>query len=225
MARLARVVVPGYPHHITQRGNRRLPTFFSDADYEAYLDLLAAQCAAHGVRLWAWCLMPNHVHLVAVPKTAEGLARAVGEAHRRYTRRINFREEWRGHLWQGRFASFVMDESHLLSAAAYVERNPVKAALVERAEDWPWSSAAAHACGRGDGVADGAWLAERIAGWTCSWGEYLRGSDEPGLAAAMRLHENTGRPLGPEAFVRKLQRALRRLLLPGKPGRSKKRKK
>jgi len=96
MARLARVVVPGYPHHITQRGNRRLPTFFSDADYEAYLALMAEQCAAHGVRIRAWCLMPNHVHLVAVPRTAEGLARAVGEAHRRYTRRVNFREGWRG---------------------------------------------------------------------------------------------------------------------------------
>jgi len=83
MARLARVVVPGYSHHITQRGNRRMPTFFSDADYEAYLALLAEQCAAHGLGIWAWCLMPNHVHLVAVPKTAEGLARAVGEAENR----------------------------------------------------------------------------------------------------------------------------------------------
>jgi REP element-mobilizing transposase RayT len=109
MARLARTVVAGYPHHITQRGNRRMPTFFSDDDYEAYLALLAEHCAARGVRVLAWCLMPNHVHLVAVPKTEDGLARALGEAHRRYTRRINFREGWRGHLWQERFFSCVLD--------------------------------------------------------------------------------------------------------------------
>jgi putative transposase len=151
MARLARAVVAGYPHHITQRGNRRLPTFFSDEDYEAYLALMAAHGAACGVEVWAWCLMPNHVHLVAVPKTAEALARAVGEAHRRYTRGINFREGWRGHLWQERFFSCVLDGPHALAAARYVERNPVRAGLVKRAWDWPWSSAAGHgACGRAD---------------------------------------------------------------------------
>ena len=216
--------MPDMPHHVTQRGNRRMQTFFNDDDYRAYLSLLGEWCGRCGVSVWAYCLMPNHVHLILVPGSEEGLCRAVGEAHRRYTRRVNFREGWRGHLWQGRFASFVMDESHLLSATAYVERNPLKAALVERAEDWPWSSAAAHVGGRGDGLAEGDWLAERIAGWTCGWREYLRGSDEPGLAEAMRLHENTGRPLGPEAFVRKLERAVGRILLPGKPGRPKKRK-
>jgi len=139
MARLARVVVPGYPHHITQRGNRRLETFFSDDDYEAYLALLSEQCAAHGVRIWAWCLMPNHVHLVAVPRTAEGLARAVGEAHRRYTRRVNFREGWRGYLWQGRFASFLMEGAHVLAAVVSVGalgksrmKSPGRVASVER---------------------------------------------------------------------------------------------
>jgi len=99
MTRLARVVVPGVPHHITQRGNRRQRTFFGDDDYGTYVRLMAASCRARGVAIWAWCLMPNHVHLIAVPKTAEALARAVGEAHRRYTRRINFREGWRGYLW------------------------------------------------------------------------------------------------------------------------------
>ncbi|MDJ0943575.1 MAG: transposase, partial [Kiloniellales bacterium] len=97
MARLARVVVPGVPHHVTQRGNRRLETFFEDDDYRAYLDLLAASCAEARVAVWTYCLMPNHVHLVLVPKEPDGLRRALGEAHRRYTRRINFREGWRGH--------------------------------------------------------------------------------------------------------------------------------
>ncbi len=117
MARIARVVAPGYPHHITQRGNRRQQTFFRDDDYLAYLELMAEWCRKCRVEIWAWCLMPNHVHLIAVPQTEEGLARAIGEAHRRYNRRINFREKWRGHLWQERFASFPMDETHLLVAA------------------------------------------------------------------------------------------------------------
>ncbi|NQT50685.1 transposase, partial [bacterium] len=113
MPRLARVVVPGIPHHITQRGNRRQPTFFCDADHEAYIDLMAEWCGREGVAVWAYCLMPNHVRLLAVPSTAESLRRGIGEAHRRYSRRVNFREGWRGLLWQGRFASFPMDEAHL----------------------------------------------------------------------------------------------------------------
>jgi putative transposase len=114
------------PHHITQRGNRRQTTFFCEEDYAAYLELMSQWCAQEGVQVWAYCLMPNHVHLIAVPETEDGLRRAIGEAHRRYTRRVNFRQRWRGHLWQGRFASFVMDESYLLAAARYVELNPVR---------------------------------------------------------------------------------------------------
>ena len=132
MARIARVVAPGYPHHITQRGNRRQETFFCDDDYRAYIELMSEWLAKHKVEVWAWCLMPNHIHLIAVPQIQEGLARAIGEAHRRYTRRIDFRENWRGHLWQKRFASFPMDETHLLAAVRYVEMNPVTANMVEQ---------------------------------------------------------------------------------------------
>ena len=113
------------PHHVTQQGNRRQQTFFAEEDYQHYLELISRFCRAEQVPIWADCLMPNHVHLIVVPQSAESLRRAIGEAHRRYTRWINFREGWRGHLWQGRFASFVMDEDHLLTAARYVEVNPV----------------------------------------------------------------------------------------------------
>jgi putative transposase len=105
------------PRHVTQRGNPRQETFFGEEDYQHHLELMAQFCRAEQVAIWAYCLMPNHVHLIAVPQSAESLRRAIGEAHRRYTRWINFREGWRGHLWQGRFASFVMDEDHLLTAA------------------------------------------------------------------------------------------------------------
>ena len=141
---MARVVVPGYPHHVTQRGNRRQQTFFEEADYEAYTGLMAEWCQQCGVRIWAYCLMPNHVHLIAVPEDEEGLRRAIGEAHRRYTRHVNFRQGWRGHLWQGRFASFVMDDDHLLAAARYIELNPVRAKLVRKPHRYRHSSAPRH---------------------------------------------------------------------------------
>ena len=135
MARMARVVAAGVPHHVTQRGNRRQQVFFSDADYQSYLTLLAISCRKTGVAVWAYCLMPNHVHLILVPRDADGLRAALADAHRRYSRDINFRQGWRGYLWQGRFASFPMDDNYLLACARYVELNPVRANLVARARD------------------------------------------------------------------------------------------
>ena len=145
----------------------------------------------------------------------------MGQVHQRYTRRVNFREGWRGYLWQGRFASFVMDDDHVLSATAYIERNPVKAGRVARTEDRPWSSAAAHAAGRGDAVAEGEWLAERTAGWVCTWGEFLARSDDE-TAARLRRHESTGRPLGDRSFQESLGVLLGRDLVPRRPGRKRK---
>ena len=144
MARLARVIAPGIPYHVTQRGNRRQQAFSGEEDYQHYLELMAQFCRAEQVAIWAYCLMPNHVHLIVVPQSAESLRRAIGEAHRQYARSINFREGWRGRLWQGRFASFVMDEDHLLTAARYVKLNLVRAGLVQAPSRYRWSSAAAH---------------------------------------------------------------------------------
>ncbi len=149
MARIARFVVPGLPHHVTQRGNRRERVFFGDDDYELYRDLLASQCRKQGVACWAYCLMPNHVHLILVPDREEALARALGETHRRYASVVNARARVTGHLFQSRFGSVVIDEEHLAAAARYVALNPVRAKLVARAEDWRWSSARAHLRGPG----------------------------------------------------------------------------
>jgi putative transposase len=225
MARVARIVAPGQAHHITQRGNRRQQTFFCDDDYREYLSLLVEWCGRCGVRIWSYCLMPNHVHLIVVPSSADGLCRGIGEAHRRYTRRVNFREGWRGHLWQGRFASFVLDDPHLVTATRYVERNPLRARLVHRAEDWPWSSAAAHVLGGRDAVAEGQWLAELTAGWVCTWGEFLQTTEDEKFQAAMRRHEATGRPMGDKTFIAGLESRLGRPLLPKPPGRPRKREK
>jgi putative transposase len=213
MARIARVIAPGIPHHITQRGNHRQQTFFCDDDYIAYIDLMAEWCGKHGVEIWAWCLMPNHVHLIAVPESDEGLARAIGEAHRRYTRRINFRENWRGHLWQERFASFPMDESYLLAAARYVEMNPVAAGIVAHTEDYAWSSARAHLTGQDDKMMK----VELLLSMVDNWQDFLSLSSEEEMNT-FRKHERSGRPLGQEAFVGRIEAELERTLRPQKPG-------
>ncbi len=220
MARLARVMAPGLPHHVTQRGNRRQTVFFSDADYAAYRTLMAEHCAAAGVAVWAYCLRPNHVHLIRVPPVEDALRRAIGVAHRRYTRRVNLREDWRGYLWQGRFASFAMDEPHLLAAARYVELNPVRAGLVRRARDWRWSSARAHLAGKDDALVAAAPLLALAPDWKAYLAEGLGQED----LEALRRHARTGRPLGSERFVESLEARLGRPLKPGKRGRKPKRR-
>ena len=215
MARLARVVAPGVPHHVTQRGNRRQPTFFRPADYRLYRSLMAESCASAGVTIWAYCLMPNHVHLIAVPQTEAALGRAIGDAHRRYARAINAREEWGGHLWQGRFASFPMDEAHLLAATRYVELNPVRAGLVEKPQDWAWSSARAHLRGHDDDLVKVAPLLDRVGDWRA----FLDGGLADHEGDAIRRHEHTGRPMGSERFVAELEATLDRVLHRRTPGR------
>jgi putative transposase len=113
MARLARLVIPGIPYHVTQRGNRRQQTFFEEADYALYRDLLAQSAQMAGAQVWCYCLMPNHVHIIVVPSDEDGLRRAFADTHRRYTGYINARNRWTGHLWQGRFGAVAMDEEHL----------------------------------------------------------------------------------------------------------------
>ena len=213
MARISRVIALGIPHHITQRGNRRQQTFFCDDDYSVYIDLMAEWCRKYHVAIWAWCLMPNHVHLIAVPESEEGLARAIGEAHRRYTRRINFREKWRGHLWQERFASFPMDEGHLVAAVRYVEMNPVAAGLVVSPEDYPWSSARAHLLAQDDKLVK----VEPLLSIIGNWRDFLSLSSTDEMST-FRKHERSGRPLGDEAFVDNIEALLARTLRPQKPG-------
>ncbi len=158
--------------------------------------------------------MPNHVHLILVPGDELGLRDALGEAHRRYTRMINFREGWRGHLWQERFHSFVMDERHLIAAARYVELNPVRARLCARPEDWPWSSARAHLAGADDELVSVRPLLELVSDWARFIGE----PDAPDIADVLHAHTSTGRPLGPDSFVEALEQRLGRHLKRQKPG-------
>jgi putative transposase len=190
MPRIRRLVVPGYPHHVTQRGNRRQKTFFRTQDYLAYLEFIAAAKAKAGCDIWAYCLMPNHVHFVIVPQHESSLALLFKEAHRCYTRRINFREKWRGHLWQECFHSFVMDEQHLTSFHAHLESiDDVLVSVKPMLEKLP------------------------------NWANYLGDFQSNEMLRKVRKHMQTGRLLGSGDFIETLESLTGRSLKPLKPGR------
>ncbi|WP_315737368.1 transposase [Bradyrhizobium sp. SZCCHNR1093] len=216
MARLARVVVPGLPHHVTQRGNGRARTFFGDDDYALYRDLLATHCRAADVAVWAWCLMPNHVHLILVPSDADGLRRALSRVHRIYAGVIQARRKRSGHFWQGRFGAVAMDEAHLAAALRYVSLNPVRARLVARAQDWVWSSTRAHLRGRDDGLTE----REPVKAMFPDIAELLTRApeDEEALFARLRAAESIGRPIGSDRFLTRIEKMTGRVLKPAKRG-------
>jgi putative transposase len=218
MARIGRFVVPDLPHHVTQRGNRRESVFFGEDDYALYRDLLREACGREGVGVWSYCFMPNHVHLILTPRTPDGLGRALGKAHRRYSSFVNARARVTGHLFQARFASVVMDEAHLMAAARYVALNPVRAGLVERPRDWRWSSARAHLKGRDDELVSVGPLLSRCAG---RFADLLDEEPDPAALAGLRAAETIGRPLGSPEFLDSLAARMGRDPRPGKRGRKK----
>ncbi|HUO11657.1 MAG TPA: transposase [Caulobacteraceae bacterium] len=215
MARLARVVVPGLPHHVTQRGNGRAQTFFDDGDYALYRDLLAASCRAAGVEVWSWVLMPNHVHLILTPADEDGIRRALAPAHRRYAGMIHARLGRSGHFWQGRFGAVAMDEPHLTAATRYIALNPVRARLARRPQDWRWSSVHAHLSGQDDGVTTLAPLLSRYPDFAA----LIEAAPDAEAFDRLRRAETIGRPLGDAAFMSGLEALTKRTLLPGKRGR------
>ena len=222
MPRTARIVIPNWPHHVVQRGNNRQDVFFLDDDRHAYLELLRDRCAAGGVSILAYCLMTNHVHLVAVPPDEEALAQAIGRTHFLYTRYINRLHERSGHLWQNRFFSCALDESHLWTAARYVERNPVRARIVRLPWRYRWSSAAVHTGHSKDrvGLLDlETWSRE----WTPRrWERALQDEEHEAADHALLRNTHTGRPLASDSRLSKLERRLGRRVRPLAVGRPKK---
>ena len=215
MVRLPRLVLPGIPYHVTQRGNRREQTFFEDSDYALYRELLARSAERAGAQIWCYCLMPNHVHIIVVPADEDGLRRTFAETHRRYTGFINARARWTGHLWQGRFGAVAMDEEHLANAVRYVSFNPVRARLVARAADWPWSSVGAHMAGKDDRLVRVAPVLERYG----DFGAFLAEAPEDETAwRKLRMSETSGRPLGSEAWLAEIEARTGRTLRPQKRG-------
>lgn len=215
MPRLARLVLPGTPYHVTQRGNRRERTFFEDGDYELYRDLLAEAAKRAESRVIAYCLMPNHVHLIVIPADEDGLRRTFADAHRRYTGFINARHRWTGHLWQGRYGAVAMDEQHLAAAVRYVTLNPVRARLADKAQDWPWSSARAHLAGEDDELVEVAPVLDRYGDFAA----FLGGPEDQQATRALRASEISGRPIGSADWLAGLEARSGRSLAPKKRGR------
>ena len=162
--------------------------------------------------------MDNHVHFIAVPKREDSFARGFAQAHKLYTRRINFRENWRGHLWEGRFKSCVLSEQHLYSAIRYVECNPVKAGIMKKAEDYAWSSAKAHVYKKRDELLSDNFVVDEISDWR----EYLSDESDDSKGAIFVKHVDTGRPLGDEKFIKKIEGITGKILRKNKPGPSRK---
>ncbi len=215
MSRIARIVVPGFAHHVTQRGNRRANVFETDDDRAAYLRFLKKYTGKHAVDVWAYCLMPNHIHLVVVPRREDSLALALRDTHTVYAMHFNERTGLDGHVWQGRFFSCPLGESHLWAAVRYVERNPVRAGLVEDACDYPWSSAPAHGRGHKDPVLSSDFPP---AGVIADWRQWLCEEEEQEAVDAVRQQTHTGRPCGQTAFTDQLEKLLSRVLHPQKRG-------
>ncbi len=213
-ARQARLVAGGMPHHVIQRGNRRQKVFFEKKDREFYLQLLEEKTKKYKVEVWAYCLMDNHVHLIVAPREEKALAQAIGETHKEYTRMINFRERWRGYLWEGRFKSFIVDEKYLYAAIRYVERNPVRARIVNKAEEYEWSSARNHVHKKRGSLLSDFYLLGEIE----NWAEYLRESEREEDLKLFRRHGESGRPLGDPGRLMRLAVKYGWDLLPKKPG-------
>ena len=183
-----------------------------------YLECVARETIRFKVEILAWCLMTNHLHLIAVPHDEKGLAKALGEAHKAYTRMRNFAEGVRGYLFQGRFGSCVLDEKHLWAAARYVERNPVRARMVRKPWTYPWSSAAYHV---GEREHDPLVKDRDLWGMVGDWRKYL-GHEDDEAEVQLRRATRTGRPWGDDRYVAKVEKLTGRDLSRGRPGRPRK---
>jgi putative transposase len=222
MPRLARVVACGLAHHVTQRGNSRQTVFGAAADCHVYLALLREYTLLHELSVLGYCLMPNHVHLIAIPRRPESLAATLRHTHGRYAAYRNAQYGSSGHVWQGRYYSCPLEGTHLWTALRYVELNPVRAGLVAAAEEYDWSSAAAHCSEKmQDWLEPDLWRRE----WTpLAWRDFLSsaGPATDVESARIRSSTHTGRPLGSTAFVRDLEAKLSRRLAARKGGRPRK---
>lgn len=216
LPRLARVVLPGLPYHVTHRGNRRQNVFFRPQDRQTYKQWLGEYAKRYGLEVWAYCLMTNHVHLLVVAHASDSLATAIGRTHGRFAQWQNKHNDWSGHLWANRFYSTPLDDQHLWAAVKYVELNPVRAGMVDRAEDYPWSSARCHARNRFDELLA---PSRPFPGKIESWSEWLATEPRRQEIEALRKNTSTGRPTGSDDFVARLEASLARVLRPQKRGR------
>ncbi len=219
MARIARITAPRYPHHVTQRGNYQKPVFETEDDYELYMQWLHEYADEYSLKIWAYCLMPDHVHLVCVPAEKDSLSRALNLLHMRYSQYFNRKRNEKGHLWQGRFYSCILDQRHAYAAVRYIENNPVRAGIVRKPHRYKWSSAYSHVTQKRDGILSyDCCLNAEIEDWS----EYLREKDDEQIIKNIKKCSMTGRPCGDDRFITKFEKLLGRRIKALPPGRPRK---
>lgn len=219
MPRIARIIVPGYPYHITQRGNCKQTVFKEKIDYSTYLRLLEKYSSEYRLAILAYCLMPNHIHIIAIPQEHNSMSKTFHVTHMKYAQFFNNKYALSGHLWQGRFYSCLLDENHFLTATRYVENNPVRAKLSNNAISWPWSSAFAH-CYKKDEILSLGEIYKYID--IDDWKRYLAEPESQNDIKLIREHTLKGRPFGNTAFIEKIETMCGRRLSPRLPGRPRK---
>jgi putative transposase len=222
MPRAARTVFAHLPHHVTQRGNRREDVFFDDEDRQTYLDWLGEYSARFDVEVAGYCLMRNHIHLILIPSTEEGLQQVLKPLHMRYAQRLNRARQQQGHVWQGRYFSSVLDGDYFRAAMRYVERNPVRAKIVRKAENYEWSSARGHC-----GVVKNKLLKPKPSwrkdlGDINNWSGWLAEPDTDAELLVLRRNVMMGLPCGSEKFIKKMEKQIGRDLHYKPQGRPKK---
>jgi len=219
MPRTARITAIDYPHHVTQRGNYRQRVFKTNKDYKQYLSWLKEYSDKNLLDIWAYCLMPNHVHFICVPRRTDSLARTFNTLHMRYSQYINKKQGACGHLWQGRFYSCILDEKHLFAAVRYVENNPVRAGMVGTAEEYPWSSAKGHIKQVADNIlCKKSFLHDDIKDWL----SYVKSGEDIHIIEDIRKKTRIGQPCGEDGFMVKLEKKLEMKIRKGNPGRPRK---
>jgi putative transposase len=197
-AAMKRIIVPGLPHHIIQRGLKGQKTFLAQEDYASYIRIMAESCHLNDVEIWAYCLMPDHAHLIAIPWETKALSRCFRTAHSRYTKYINRRIGRSGQFWQGQYSSHLLDENYLISCARYIEINPVKRDYIDQAKKWQWSSARAHITQNDDDLVLVSPLLERV---KADWQDFLAETRPREEADLFYRHEKSGLPLGTDHFI------------------------
>lgn len=222
MPRIARLIAPEYPHHITQRGNYRQDIFKNDTDRRHYLNLVAEYSRKFNVAILAYCLMNNHVHFIITPHDKDSLSEIFRNVHTRYSQYFNKKLKTTGHLWQGRYYSCILDECHLLAAARYIERNPVRAGIIKKPTDYIWSSARNHAAISNNDIINADSIFQYIEIGQNQWKDFVDKVDKPDEVLAIRKYTMTGRPLGSIAFVQRLEQEFGEILHALPVGRPKK---
>ncbi|MDD4938686.1 MAG: transposase [Candidatus Omnitrophica bacterium] len=216
---MARIVAVGLPHHITQRGNYQQDVFSNANDKNFYLAWIQEYSLKYNLSILVYCLMQNHIHFIAIPNVSDSLARTFNAAHMRYSQYFNSKSKQKGHLWQGRFYSCVLDEPHLILAGRYIERNPVRAGLVEKPWQWPWSSAMPHIDKNSRLPIELGNFLEIIGMSNDSWKKYIDFAEEESSLRHIRKCTLSGRPLGAAAFIETLESKFKRKLFELPKGR------